>query len=101
MIRLNSKVLVVVYIPTKSGQSRGSLVQPDARLSPLIYAACRRFTDILNSGVGIHTMYDYKKYLNCSYHLKADYFQGIYKYVSLKNNASAYITLNFSIIFKN
>ena len=32
---------------------------------------------ILNSGVGIHTT---KKTSNCSYHLKSDYFQGIYKF---------------------
>lgn len=34
--------------------------------------------------------YDCKKYLNRSYHLKSDYFQGTHKYVSLKNNASEY-----------
>lgn len=37
--------------------------------------------------IGIH---ECKKYLNRSYHLKSDYFQGTHKYVSLKNNASEY-----------
>lgn len=41
---------------------------------------------ILNSGVGIYKVWDFKKYLNCPYHLKSDYLQGIYKWVSLKNN---------------
>ena len=36
---------------------------------------------ILNSGVGIHTT---KKTSNCSYHLKSDYFPGIYKKVFFK-----------------
>lgn len=35
---------------------------------------------------------------NCTYHLKPNYFQGIYNKLFLKNNDSEYNTQNLSII---
>ena len=46
-------------------------------------------------------MYDFKKYLNCSYHLQSDYLQGIYKLSSLKYNAYELITSKLLIIELN
>lgn len=40
---------------------------------------------------------DYKKYLHCSYLLKSDFFQRIYKQVFFKRNASEYNTSNFRL----
>lgn len=45
--------------------------------------------------------YDCKQYLNRSYHLKSDYFQGTHRYVSLKNNASIYITYTFIVYLQD